>query len=98
MRKFGPQISFLSLLLAAAITLACGSSMAHVSPNCTSSAITANATGIPQSIRACPVSADAKDFLDGQVEFIATGYYLNQPPVAPLTNAYWVRAIKMPSP
>jgi hypothetical protein len=89
MRTFGPQISFFSLLLAAAITLACGSSLSHVSPNCTSSAITANATGIPQSITVCPATADAKDFLDGQVQFIATGHYLNQPPVMPLTNAYW---------
>jgi hypothetical protein len=45
--------------------------------------------GSTQSITVCPATADAKDFLDGQVQFIATGYYLNQPPVTPLTNAYW---------
>jgi len=89
MRKFWPQISFFwLLLLAAAVTLACGTSSSHISPNCSSSATATNATGFPQSVGVCPTTADAKDFPDGQVQFIATAYYTNQPPVTPL-SAFW---------
>jgi hypothetical protein len=88
MRKFRPQFCFFLLVLAAAITLACGSSSSHISPICSSSASATNATAIPQSVGVCPATADAKDFPDGQVQFIATGYYANQPPLTPLT-AFW---------
>jgi hypothetical protein len=89
MRKYGPQLFLLSLLTAAAIALASGSFMSHVSANCTSSSRTANATGIPQSITVCPATADARDFRDGLVQFIATGYRANHPPVTPLASADW---------
>jgi len=89
MRKFWPQLSFLALVVAAAITLACGSSNSHISPNCTSITGAANASELPQSVGVCPATADARDFADGQVQFIATAYYTNQPPVTPLTNASW---------
>jgi hypothetical protein len=87
MRNFGLRLSFFSLVLAAAIALACGSA-SHLAANCSASASAANATEIPQSVGVCPAAADAKDFLDGQVQFIATGYYANQPPVTPL-SAFW---------
>lgn len=89
MKNVRIQLSFFLLISAAAMALACGSSMSHIFPNCTSSTSGANATGFPQSVGVCPATADAKDFLDGQVQFIATAYYLNQPPVTPLTNATW---------
>jgi hypothetical protein len=66
MKRFRPQLFFLSLLLLAAILLACGTSGPRTL----------------QSITVSPATAD------GQVQFVATGHYTNQPPVTPL-NAYW---------
>lgn len=81
---------FFSLLIsAAAITLACGSSMSHVAPNCSTAATSTNTTGILQSVTLCPATADARNFPDGEVQFVATGYYSAPPsPVTPLT-ATW---------
>jgi len=81
---------FSFVLLAAAITIACGSSpVSHIAPNCSNAQTGGNATGTLQSITVCPASADAKNFPDGQVQFVATGYYSAPPsPVTPLA-AFW---------
>jgi hypothetical protein len=88
MRTFTPQISFFSLIVAAVVTLACASSTSHISPNCASSASNSNASGIPQSVGLCPATADAKNFPAGQIQFIATAYYANQPPVTTLAASW----------
>jgi hypothetical protein len=73
MKNHGPQLLFCLLILAAAITLACGSS----------------ASRTLQSVSVSPPSADAQDFPNGQVTFTATGYYSKSPSqVSPLT-ATW---------
>jgi hypothetical protein len=73
-------LSIALLCLLAAITLACGSSTL-------SGAI--NNKSIPQSITVTPAAANAQDYPDGQVPFVATGYFQTPPsPVAPL-QATW---------
>lgn len=73
MRKLGPQLLFCSLLAAAAIMIACGSS----------------STRMLQSVSVSPATADAQDYPDGQVPFAATGFYNKSPQqVSPLT-ATW---------
>jgi hypothetical protein len=67
MRNFGPQLFFLLLILAAAMTLACGSS-----------------SHIPQSVTVSPATADAKNFPNGQVPFMATAFYNIKP--SPVSN------------
>lgn len=72
-------LSATSLCLLAAIVLACGSSA-------TSSGIN---NSIPQSITITPATANAQDYPDGQVPFVATGYFKTPPsPVVPL-QAHW---------
>lgn len=88
MKNLKIQLCFFSLILISVIALACGSPMSHTVANCSSSASSANATGLPQSVGVCPLTADAKDFPDGEVQFIATAYYANQPPVTPLTASW----------
>ena len=78
MRNFGLPFFFFLLVLAIAIALACGSGAAPI-----------NTTGILNSITISPATADAQNYSDGQVPFIATGYYSTPPsPVTPLT-AIW---------
>jgi hypothetical protein len=72
MKNLGPQLSFSLLILAAAITLACGSSSRKL-----------------QSVTVSPATADAKNFPNGQVQFMATAVYNTKPsPVSPAT-ATW---------
>jgi len=77
------------LILAAAITLACGSSpKTTILPNCGAATGNSNA-GQPQSITLCPATADAQEF-GGQVQYVATGYYTTQPsPVTPIKPGAW---------
>jgi hypothetical protein len=60
MKKYGPQLCFVSLILAAAITLACGSSSGN--------------PGNLESIAISPAAANAQNYLNGQVQFAAAGY------------------------
>jgi hypothetical protein len=80
MKRSGPLVLSILLLVVAAIALGCGShSTTPVQSN----------PGLIQSITVNPSTADAKDF-DGKVQFIATGYYKTPPsPVTPLTVASW---------
>jgi len=78
MRNWGPLAFLFVLIVAAAITLACGSPAAP-----------RNTSGILQSVTISPATADAQNYPDGQVPFIATGYYTTPPlQVTPLT-ATW---------
>jgi len=88
MRYYGLPFFFFLLVLAAAITLACGSPKSHVGPNCTTAQTGPNTTGILQSVTLCPATADARQY-GGEVQFIATGIYSTAPsPVTPL-KAFW---------
>jgi hypothetical protein len=89
MRNSGLFPFLFLLVLAAAITLACGSPMSPITPHCGTTA-TATNSGVPASIRVCPATADAKDYLNGQIQFVATGYYATPPsPVTPLKAEIW---------
>jgi hypothetical protein len=61
MKRYGPRFGFFSLLLAAAITIACGSSP--------------NPSQDLQSISVMPTAADAQNYPNGQVQFTALGHY-----------------------
>jgi hypothetical protein len=93
MRTFGPQfllVLLLSLLVAAAaITLACGSS--PIKPNnCSTSPTGPNTTGALESVSLCPAVADAAQFPNGEVQFIASGVYNTAPlMVTPLQTTGW---------
>jgi hypothetical protein len=77
MKHYGLPFFFL-LVLAMAITLACGS---PTGPG--------NTTGILKSVSISPASADAQNYPFGLVQFTATGYYTTPPfQVTPLT-ATW---------
>jgi hypothetical protein len=90
MRYYGLASFFFVLVLAAAITVACGSPVSHISPNCSSTPTGTNTNGTLQSIALCPATADAKDYPGGQLQFIASGYYSTQPsPVTPLKAQVW---------
>jgi hypothetical protein len=80
MRHYGLPISsfLLTLILVAAIVLACGS---PAGPS--------NTTGILESVSLSPATADAQNYPLGLVPFTATGYYSTPPsPVTPL-KATW---------
>lgn len=89
MRILGPQRFFSLLVLVAAFTftLACGTSRTAAA-NCNPVG-NSNTTRTLTSVTLCPAVADAKDYSDGMVPFLATGYYTTQPsPVSPL-KAFW---------
>jgi hypothetical protein len=74
MGNFGPQFLFFLLILAAVITLACGTTKSPISSAC-SSAPSATNSEMPQSVSVCPAVADAKEYPGGQVQFAAIGDY-----------------------
>ena len=76
------------ILLAIAIALACGSPASHIAPSCSSVPTTTN-PGTLQSMTLCPAVADAQNFPDGQVQFVAIGSYTTAPSPALLTNPFW---------
>jgi hypothetical protein len=78
MRKFGPPFFFFLLILATAIALACGSDAPPI-----------NTTGILKSITLSPAAADAQNYPDGQVPFIASGYFSTPPSPVTLLPASW---------
>jgi hypothetical protein len=73
MKNFRLPLCFSLLVLAAVLTLSCGTST----------------TRSIQSVTISPASANAQNYPDGQVPFSATGYYNTMPsPVTPQT-ATW---------
>jgi hypothetical protein len=68
--------------------LACGSPVSHVSLPCrTVPPVTSSS--VPQSIIVCPAAADAKDFPDGEVQFVAIGTFQTAPSPALLKAQVW---------
>jgi len=83
MRRSGP-LAFTALLVVATIALGCGS------PSNSSNSPGQTNPGIPQSITVAPAVADAKYYPDGEVQFVATGYYSTPPsPITPLAVQLW---------
>jgi hypothetical protein len=73
MKRYGPQFFLFLLVLAAAITLACGSSPGRML----------------ESVTLSPTQADAQNFPGGLVQFTATGTYTKPPsPVMPLPASW----------
>jgi len=88
MRSYGLPPFFFLLVLAIAITLACGSPVSHIAPSCSSAPTVVN-PGMPQSVIVCPAVADAKDYPDGQVQLIAIGSFNTQPTPALPKPVLW---------
>jgi hypothetical protein len=75
MRKLQWALCFLALMVVSFVALSCGTS--------------SEGAGQLQSITLTPAMADAQDYPDGEVPFVATGTYANPPnKVTPLT-ALW---------
>ena len=88
MRNYCLPSFFFFLLLAIAITLACGSPASHIAASCSSVPSVSN-NGMPQTITLCPAVADAQDFPGGQVQFIAIGSYTAPPSPALPPSPSW---------
>jgi hypothetical protein len=89
MRNPGLPLLIASLCVLAAFLLACGSSSVSGGVNNTS---------IPESIAISPATANAQDYSDGQVPFVATGYFKTPPsPVSPLQATWGVCYQKAPT-
>jgi hypothetical protein len=88
MKSYGLPFSCFLLILVAAIALACGSPVSHIAPSCSSAPTIAN-PGMPQSIILCPAVADAQNYPDGQVQFIAIGAFQTQPSPALPEPVIW---------
>jgi|ERR1019366_6605928 hypothetical protein len=88
MRYYGLSSFFFLLVLAVAMTQACGSPASHISPNC-KSAPTASNDSMPESITLCPAVADTQDYPNGQVQFIAIGSFQTSPSPALLKPQLW---------
>jgi len=68
------------LILTGVMALACGSPAPVPLTN----------SGIPTSVSLSPATADAQDYPDGLVQFVATGYYSTAPyKVMPLKASAW---------
>lgn len=75
MEKLGLALSLLALVVAASLMLSCGASSQGQDPL--------------QSITLSPATADAKDYPNGQVQFVATGNYTNPSRVVTPLSATW---------
>jgi len=87
MRNYGLPVFFL-VVLAIAIMLACGSPASRIDPSC-SAAPTATNPSMPQSITVCPAVADAQDYPNGQVQFVAIGTFQTAPSPALAKAEVW---------
>jgi hypothetical protein len=75
MEKLGLVLSLIALSVAALLTLSCGARSQGQDPL--------------QSITLSPAAADAQDYPNGQVQFIATGYYMNPSRTVTPLSATW---------
>jgi hypothetical protein len=75
MEKVRLPLFFLGLVLAASITLSCGSGT--------------NSNRSLQSVTLSPATADAQDYDNGPVQFVATGHYSVSPRTATPLSAFW---------
>jgi len=75
MQRLPLALLSLALVLAAALALSCGTGSQNQDPLV--------------SVTLSPATADAADYPNGQVQFVATGYYINPSrTVSPLTAAW----------
>lgn len=88
MRSYGLLFFSFLLVLAGAIALACGSPVSHIAPSCSPVPTTTNSIGL-QSVTVCPAAADAKDYPDGEIQFVAIGTFNTAPSPALPTPVYW---------
>jgi hypothetical protein len=86
MKNFGPYFLFV-LVLAAVITLACGSPSSTVAA-CASTPTATNGA-IPQSVSVCPAAADAQNYPGGLVQFAAIGDFTTSPSPALPKPVIW---------
>ena len=75
MEKLGLAFSLLALVVAAWLTLSCDARSQDQNPL--------------QSVTLSPATADAQDYVNGQVQFIATGYYVNPSRTVTPLSATW---------
>lgn len=85
MAEPGPALFSLGVFLAACFILSCGANQN-----------TANQNRLA-SITLTPTTADAETFPDGQVQFTATGDYVNPPKVVTPLSATWLTCSNVPS-
>jgi len=76
-------LGFLALLLPASLVLSCGTTSQGQDPL--------------QTITLSPASADAKDYPNGQVQFIATGYYSDPARKVTPLSAGWGTCYQSPT-
>ena len=79
MERLPLTLSFLALLLAASLALSCGASQSQSNL---------------QSLAVNPSNADAQSYPNGEVPFIATGYYSNPTHTLTPQSANWVACQK----
>jgi hypothetical protein len=75
MEKLGLVLSLIALSVAASLTLSCG--------------VRSQGQDLLQSITLSPAIADPQDYPNGQVQFIATGYYINPSRTVTPLSATW---------
>lgn len=75
MEKLGLAFSLLALAVTASLTLSCGAR--------------SQGQGPLQSITLNPATADAQDYPNNQVQFVATGYYTNPSRTVTPLSATW---------
>jgi hypothetical protein len=78
----------LFFLLVTALVLACGSPASHMPLSCSSAPTVAN-PGEPQSMILCPAVADAQNYPDGEIQFVAVGSYNKAPTPALPQPVIW---------
>lgn len=71
MQRLPLALFSLALVLAAAFALSCGVSSQNQAP------LQSQSQDPLQSITLSPATADAQDYPNGQVQFVATGYYID---------------------
>ena len=75
MEKLRFMLSFLALILTASLASSCGASSHGQNPL--------------QSITLSPATADAQDYPNGEVQFTATGHYVDPPHTVTPQSATW---------
>ena len=82
MERLRFMLSILALVLAASFASSCGASSSNQQAPIAPAGL--------QYITVSPATADAQDYPDGQVPFLATGHYTNPPHTVTPQTAAWV--------
>jgi hypothetical protein len=86
MERLRFTLSFLALALAASLASSCGASSSNLSRGTTPPS---QGQGQLQSIALSPATADAQAYPNGQVQFVATGYYTDPTQTITPLSAMW---------